>query len=47
VGEAAWQAVTARRPKARYRVTKPTKVFWVLRRVLSTRAFDWALRKAV
>jgi len=47
VGEAVWQAVTASRPKARYRVTKPTKVFWVLRRVLSTRAFDWALRKAV
>ena len=47
VGEAVWQAVNARRPKARYRITKPTKVFWVLRRVLSTRAFDWALRKAV
>ena len=47
VGEAVWQAVNASRPRARYRVTKPTKVFWVLRRVLSTRAFDWALRKAV
>jgi NAD(P)-dependent dehydrogenase (short-subunit alcohol dehydrogenase family) len=47
VGEAVWQAVTASRPKPRYRVTKPTKVFWFLRRVLSTRAFDWALRKAV
>ena len=47
VGEAVWQAVTASRPRARYRVTKPTKVFWVLRRLLSTRAFDWALRKAV
>lgn len=47
VGEAVWQAVTAARPAARYRVTKPTKVFWLLRRLLPTRAFDWALRKAV
>jgi len=47
VAEAVWRAITAARPAARYRVTTPTKVFWFLRRVLSTRAFDWALRKAV
>lgn len=47
VAEAVWRAITVARPAARYRVTTPTKLFWFLRRVLSTRAFDWALRKAV
>lgn len=41
------QALTARRPKARYAVTFPTKLFWWLRRVLPTTGYDWCLRKAV
>ncbi|TNG93258.1 SDR family NAD(P)-dependent oxidoreductase [Pasteurellaceae bacterium USgator11] len=28
-------------PKPRYRVTFPTKLYWWLRRLLPTRAFDW------
>jgi NAD(P)-dependent dehydrogenase (short-subunit alcohol dehydrogenase family) len=46
VSEAVWRALTARRPAARYRVTVPTKLFWVLKRLLPTRAFDWAARRA-
>jgi NAD(P)-dependent dehydrogenase (short-subunit alcohol dehydrogenase family) len=34
------------RPRARYRVTTPTVVFALLRRLLSTRQLDWLLRQA-
>jgi NAD(P)-dependent dehydrogenase (short-subunit alcohol dehydrogenase family) len=39
-------ALTARRPRARYPVTVPTRVFTVLRRVLPTRLLDQLLLKA-
>lgn len=38
-------ALEARRPRARYYVTTPTKVLGTARRVLPTRALDWLLRK--
>ncbi len=40
------EALEAKRPKPRYRVTTPTKVMAVLKRVLPTRALDWTLRRA-
>ncbi|OQS45990.1 SDR family NAD(P)-dependent oxidoreductase [Chromobacterium violaceum] len=46
VAEAVWRAVTSRRPRARYRVTFPTKLFWFLRRVLPQRWYDGACRAA-
>lgn len=46
VTEAVWRALTVGRPAARYRVTFPTRLFWMLKRVLPTRAFDWAVRQA-
>lgn len=39
-------ALESRRPKVRYYVTFPTYMFGYLRRVLSSRAMDWLLRKA-
>lgn len=39
------QALNASKPKARYQVTKPTKIYWWLRRLLPTTLFDWACRK--
>ena len=39
-------ALESPRPRPRYRVTTPTKVFAILRRVLSTRQLDRLLRKA-
>lgn len=39
-------ALTARRPRIRYRVTVPTKVFAVLKRILPTRILDQLLLKA-
>lgn len=39
-------ALEAKRPKIRYRVTKPTKVFAVLKRVLPTRLLDQILQRA-
>jgi len=39
-------ALNSRRPRARYPVTVPTRTFAILRRVLSTRAMDWLLRRA-
>lgn len=39
-------ALESRRPRARYRVTTPTRIFAVLHRLLSTRQMDWILRKA-
>lgn len=38
-------ALESRHPKARYYVTFPTKLFAVLRRLLSTRGLDWVLNK--
>ena len=46
VYEALMLSLMAKRPKARYRVTFPTKLFWFLKRVLSTKSLDWILRKA-
>lgn len=40
-----WRALQSKRPAARYRVTRPTKVFWYLRRLLPTRWFDLASLK--
>ncbi len=39
------KALTAKRPKAHYYVTLPTYLFGFFRRVLSTHALDWLLRK--
>ena len=51
VSAAACAAVCARAftdavPKARYRVTVPTKVFWYLRKFLPTAALDYCKRRA-
>jgi NAD(P)-dependent dehydrogenase (short-subunit alcohol dehydrogenase family) len=45
VAEAVWLAVTSKRPRARYRVTFPTQLFWYLKRLLPTRWLD-ALSRA-
>lgn len=39
-------ALESRRPRPRYAVTTPTRVFAALRRLLSTRQLDWLLRRA-
>lgn len=39
--EACLKALNAEKPKARYQVTFPTKLFWWLRRILPTKAFDY------
>jgi NAD(P)-dependent dehydrogenase (short-subunit alcohol dehydrogenase family) len=39
-------ALESDRPRARYPITVPSVAFWWLKRVLSTRAMDWVLRKA-
>ncbi|WP_051534358.1 SDR family NAD(P)-dependent oxidoreductase [Deefgea rivuli] len=39
-------ALEAKRPKPRYRVTTPTKIFWYLKRILPTRCLDWILLTA-
>ncbi|MEO9382946.1 SDR family NAD(P)-dependent oxidoreductase [Chromobacterium phragmitis] len=46
VAEAVWRAATSPRPRARYRVTFPTKLFWFLRRFLPQRWYDGACRGA-
>ncbi|POZ60804.1 SDR family oxidoreductase [Chromobacterium alticapitis] len=46
VAEAVWRAATSRRPRARYRVTFPTKLYGLLKRVLPQRLFDKACRAA-
>lgn len=46
VYEALMHSLMAKRPKARYRVTFPTKLFWFLKRILSTKSLDWVLRRA-
>lgn len=39
-------ALKAKIPKARYRVTFPTKLFWFLKRILSTKLLDAIIAKA-
>ncbi len=46
VYEKVLHALEARRPRARYYVTKPTYIMGYLKRLLSTRAMDWVLMKA-
>jgi len=46
VYDALLKAITTKKPKARYRVTFPTKLFWFLKRILSSKALDFVLRKA-
>ena len=41
------KALLAERPKARYRITLPTQVFWYLKRLLPTRWLDAVQRAAV
>ncbi len=38
-------ALESRRPKPRYYITVPTYLSGIMRRILSTRAFDWVLLK--
>ncbi|MDP4992428.1 MAG: SDR family NAD(P)-dependent oxidoreductase [Marivita lacus] len=45
VTEAVEKALTAKRPKARYRVTTPTHAMAIARRLLPTRMLDWVLSK--
>jgi len=45
VYKALLKAITSKKPKARYRVTFPTKLFWFLKRVLSTKMLDNILGK--
>ncbi len=40
-------ALEAKRPKARYQVTTPSKVFWVLKKLLPTAFLDKLLQRAV
>ncbi len=40
------RVLRAKNPAARYRVTKPSKLFWYLKRVLPTRWLDWILLTA-
>lgn len=40
VTDAVVKALESPRPKARYQITTPTKLFWFLRRILSTRMLD-------
>jgi NAD(P)-dependent dehydrogenase (short-subunit alcohol dehydrogenase family) len=47
VAKAVFSALKARRPKARYRVTFPTHLFAVLKRILPDRALDWILSRVV
>ncbi len=40
------KAINSKKPKARYRVTFPTHLFWFLKRALSTKLLDKILRKS-
>ncbi len=40
------KAINSKKPKARYRVTFPTHLFWFLKRILSTKLLDKILIKA-
>jgi NAD(P)-dependent dehydrogenase (short-subunit alcohol dehydrogenase family) len=44
--QAVRSALRARRPSARYQITTPTKVFWLLKKILPTRVLDYILLKA-
>lgn len=46
VTDAVEKALTARRAKPRYRVTTPTYMMALAKRILPTRALDWLLSKA-
>ena len=46
VTQALIHALQAKHPKARYRVTLPTKLFAFLKRILSSKRLDWVLRQA-
>lgn len=46
VAEACLKALSAIKPKARYQVTFPTKLFWLLKRMLPTSCFDFICRKS-
>ncbi|WP_232504071.1 SDR family NAD(P)-dependent oxidoreductase [Thiomicrospira microaerophila] len=46
VTKALIHALQSNRPKARYRVTTPTKLFAFLKRLLPSKALDWVLLKA-
>ncbi|MCV5215060.1 short-chain dehydrogenase, partial [Escherichia coli] len=39
-------ALTSNKPKIRYRITTPTKLFAILKRLLPTRVLDKILRQA-
>ena len=39
------KALESKHPKARYRVTTPTTLFWFLKRILSTKYLDTVLKK--
>ncbi len=39
------RALRAPRPRARYRVTTPTRLMWAARRILPTRALDWMIAR--
>ncbi len=45
VYKALLHALEAKKPKERYRITKPTTFFWILKRILSTKMLDKLLRK--
>ncbi|MBY6050097.1 SDR family NAD(P)-dependent oxidoreductase [Vannielia litorea] len=45
VTQAVLKALTARRPKARYRITTPTHIMAWAKRLLPQRVQDWAIRK--
>lgn len=40
------KALQAPRPKARYRITRPARVMWYAKRMLSTASLDWLLARA-
>ena len=45
VTDAVVKALEAARPRARYRITTPTKAFWILKRLLTTRMLDRLLAR--
>ncbi len=45
VYETLLHALTSKKPKEHYRITKPTTFFWILKRLLPTKTLDSLLRK--
>ena len=43
VSDKVWQALTDENPKARYKITTPTYLMAVLKRILPTRMTDWLI----